>query len=58
MVLELVSKTIYDDNAQGMVEYALILALIALAAVTALGFLGEGLNNFFTHVTNELSSLI
>lgn len=53
-----ISRFIQKENGQGMVEYALILALIALAVVTGLGFLGEGLNNFFTHVTDELSSLI
>ena len=57
-MLIFIKRFFQEENAQGMVEYALILALIALAAVTALGFLGEGLNNFFTHVTDELGKLI
>lgn len=39
-------KVIYfllDENGQGMVEYGLIIALIALAAVLALGIFGNAI---------------
>ena len=55
---EFFANFIQSEDAQGMVEYALILALIALAVIGALGFLGTGLSSFFDDVTNELSSLI
>ncbi len=42
------------ESGQGMVEYALILALIAIAAVVALGLLGGQVSAFFT----QLLSLI
>lgn len=54
---EILVRFIQEESGQGMVEYALILALIALAVVTALGFLGEGLSSFFDHVTGELDSI-
>ena len=45
------------EAGQGMVEYALILALIALAAVVALGLLGVQVNTFFTQLVTFLQSL-
>ncbi len=33
-----------DRRGQGLVEYALVLGLVALAAITALVFLGNGAN--------------
>jgi pilus assembly protein Flp/PilA len=42
------------ESGQGMVEYALILALIALIAVVALGLLGGQVAAFF----QQLRSLI
>jgi pilus assembly protein Flp/PilA len=41
------------ESGQGMVEYALILALIALAAVVAMGLLGGQIVNLF----NDLLAL-
>ena len=57
MTIRTVKSFFHNESAQGIVEYALILALIALAVVTALGFLGEGLSSFFDHVTGELDSI-
>ena len=45
------------EAGQGMVEYALILALIALAAVVALGLVGTQVTNFFTDLVTFLESL-
>ena len=36
-----------DEAGQGMVEYGLILALVAIAAIVALGFLSGGIQNAF-----------
>lgn len=45
-----------DENGQGMVEYGLILGLIAIAAVTVLVALGGKINNIFTKADSALSS--
>ncbi len=45
------------EAGQGLAEYALILALIALFAVAALTFLGSAINDFLSHVGATLNSL-
>jgi len=44
-----------DDSGQGMVEYGLILALVAIVVVVALRAIGNSVNNKFEHVNNELN---
>lgn len=34
-----------DEDGQGLVEYGLILALVAIAAIVGLGLLGGGIND-------------
>jgi Flp pilus assembly pilin Flp len=42
------------EEAQGLAEYSLILALIALVCITALSFLGTSISAFFNHVAGIL----
>lgn len=44
-----------DESGQGMVEYALIIGLIAVVAVVALVALGPRIRNMFSSADNELS---
>jgi len=39
---------------QGLAEYALILALIAIMAIAALMFLSDGINKILTDIGNAL----
>ncbi len=41
---------------QALVEYALILALVAVAAIVALHFLGGAANNTLTNVSNQINT--
>ena len=43
-----------DENGQGMVEYGLILGLIAVAAIAALLILGPKIATLFENVSEEL----
>lgn len=43
-----------DENGQGMVEYALVLGLIAIVAVVALVALGPKIKNLFSKANNEV----
>ena len=43
-----------DENGQGMVEYGLILGLIAVAAVAALITLGPKITAFFSKANTEI----
>ena len=45
-----------DENGQGLVEYALILGLIAIAAVVILIVLGPRIKNLFKKANNTLAS--
>jgi len=47
-------EIIRDENGQGMVEYGLILGLIALAAVIAIGLLGDEIVAMFGKAETEL----
>ncbi|MGI5838270.1 MAG: Flp family type IVb pilin [bacterium] len=39
-----------DEDGQGMVEYAMIILLMALAVLTGLTLLGGGTNDFFANL--------
>lgn len=43
-----------EESGQGMVEYGLIIALIAVVLIAALTALGGGLNDIFEEITNNL----
>lgn len=43
-----------DESGQGMVEYALIIALIAVAVIAAITLLGGNISDMFTDVSDEL----
>jgi len=43
-----------NEEGQGMVEYGLIIALVAVVVIAAIALLGNGVNNTFTNVTNTL----
>lgn len=46
-----------NEDGQGMVEYGLILALIAVAAITALKFLGGRVGDIFGNVKESLDGV-
>jgi len=43
-----------EEEGQGLVEYALIIALIAIAVILALTSLGEGISGKFDEIYGEL----
>ncbi len=43
-----------EEEGQGLVEYALIIVLIALVVMVALGPLGTAIAQVFTDITNAL----
>ena len=47
-----------DESGQGLVEYLLILALVAFAAVAGMGQLAAGLNSAFAKVASILGKYI
>ncbi|HUK15703.1 MAG TPA: hypothetical protein VLW65_04785 [Bryobacteraceae bacterium] len=50
-------QTLADrEDGQGLVEYALIVALVAFGSTIALKNLGVGLNHAFTNISSTLAS--
>ena len=48
-------KWLRDDEGQGLVEYALIIAVIAIAVIVAMVFLREQIQNIFSNIGNNLT---
>jgi len=46
---------IRDDDGQGLVEYALIIAVIAIAVIVAMIFLKGQIQNIFSNIGNNLT---
>jgi pilus assembly protein Flp/PilA len=52
-----VFRTLFDrEEGQDLVEYALVVALIAFGAITGMGYLATGLNNAFSGIASTLTS--
>lgn len=51
-----VFRFINDTDGQDLIEYALLAALIALAAITAMTNLGGAINSKFDSVSTQLGS--
>jgi len=47
-------KMLKDSKGATAIEYGLIAALIAVAAITAMGTIGNNLTNTFNNVANNL----
>jgi pilus assembly protein Flp/PilA len=48
-------KDLRNEKGQGLTEYALIIALVAIVAVAALTLLGGQIGTIFGNITTELS---
>ena len=46
---------IEDDSAQGLVEYALIIALVAMVSIAAMRILGKKINNALSNAAKGLT---
>ncbi len=58
LMLNLLTRLHKDEAGQGLVEYLLILALIAFAATAGMGSLASGLNSAFSAVGSLLGKYI
>jgi len=58
LILKSLNRLHQDEAGQGLVEYALILALVAFAAVVAMQTLANDINNAFTGIGSILSSYV
>ncbi len=55
--LYLFVRTFLDrEEGQDLVEYALVVALIAFGAITGMGYLATGINNAFSGIATTLTT--
>lgn len=54
MFKKLIDKLMTTQRGQGLVEYALIIFLVAVAVIAILGILGGKILNVFSQITNSL----
>jgi pilus assembly protein Flp/PilA len=57
-VLNSLARLHKDEAGQGLVEYLLILALVAFAATAGMGSLASGLNTAFSSIGSLLNAYI
>ena len=58
LVLKSLNRLHQDESGQGLVEYLLILALVAFAATAGMGSLASGLNSAFAQIGVILGNYI
>jgi len=56
MKLYVMTRNLIDDNGQDLIEYALVVALIAFAATVGMKTLATNINTAFTNIGSTLSN--
>jgi pilus assembly protein Flp/PilA len=56
LICSVVARLRRGESAQGMAEYALLAALIAVAAIGAITLLGNEITDVFNSVGNDLAN--
>lgn len=54
--MEMLKRLWKDEEGQGMVEYGLIIALVAIVAIVGLKLVGGSVDGIFTDVSAELAT--
>jgi len=57
VVSKVVGRFVRDERGATMLEYGLLVGLIAIVAIAAIGALGGSLSTFFTDTTAELNKV-
>jgi pilus assembly protein Flp/PilA len=56
--LSVMCQILLDENGQDLIEYALVVAMIAFAATSTMGTLAQNINNAFAGISNKLNSAV
>jgi pilus assembly protein Flp/PilA len=57
-MINTIKNFLSDESGATAIEYGLIAALVSVAAITALGSLGDSLGTMFNSVATELSDAV
>ncbi|MBI2303775.1 MAG: Flp family type IVb pilin [Chloroflexi bacterium] len=55
--MKLLHRVWSDDRGEDVAEYALVLGLVAIAAVAAIGIVGDNLNTWWTNLGTYIGGL-
>ena len=55
LIINRLRSLVRDDSGQDLLEYALLVALIALVAVVGITAAGQNVNTIFGNIANKLS---
>lgn len=53
-----VKQFIEDERGQDLVEYPLVVALIAFGAISGMGYLSKGINHAFSGIATTLTTYV
>ena len=53
-----IQSRLKDESGQDLIEYALVVALIAFAATAGMGTVATGINDSFSKISSKLASAI
>ena len=56
--LSIMLQILKDENGQDLIEYALVVALIAFAATAGMGTLAQDINNAFNTIGTKITTAI
>ena len=56
--LSVMLQILKDENGQDLIEYALVVALIAFAATAGMGAVAKNLNTAFSNIGTRLTSYV
>ena len=54
---QVIHRLTWDDSGHDLLEYALLVALIALVALGAVKLAGNSVNTIFSNIAGQLSSI-
>jgi pilus assembly protein Flp/PilA len=52
------AQILREDHGQDLIEYALVVALIAFAATAGMGAVANGINTAFEHISTKLGQYV
>jgi pilus assembly protein Flp/PilA len=55
---QILSNLLKDESGQDLIEYALVAAIVSLAAVTTLGTLASSISAAFTSINTKLNTAL
>ena len=56
--LDVLTRILVEDDGQDLIEYALVVALIAFAATVGMNTVASGINSAFSKIASKLSGAI